>query len=74
MKAVNIGGVNNGGNMERGPMMFTTDVSLPKDDKRAMRGKQITAGQLIGLKMHHNANYATRESEAQQVWAVCQDK
>ena len=33
-KAVNSGGVNNGGNMDRGPMMFTSDVSLPKDDKQ----------------------------------------
>ena len=51
---------NSGGNMERGPMMFTSDVSLPKDDKKAMRGKQITAGQLTGLKTHRNANYATK--------------
>ena len=28
-----IEGVNNGGNMDGGPMMFTSDVSLPKDDK-----------------------------------------
>ena len=34
IKAVNSGGVNNGGNMDRGPMMFTSDVSLPKDDKQ----------------------------------------
>ena len=27
--------------------------------------EQITAGQLTGLKMHRNANYATRELEAQ---------
>ena len=47
--------------MDRGPMMFTSDVSLPKDDKNAMQGKQITAGQLTGLKMHRNANYATKE-------------
>ena len=47
--------------MDRGPMTFTSDVSLPKDDKRAMRGKQITAGQLTGLKTHRNANYATKE-------------
>ena len=26
----------NDGNMDRGPMMFTSDVSLPKDDKTAM--------------------------------------
>ena len=42
-------GVNYGGNMVRGPMTFTSDASLPKDDKRAMRGKQITTGQLTGL-------------------------
>ena len=46
--------------MDRGPMTFTSDVSLPKDDKRDMRGKQIIAGQLTGLKTHRNANYATK--------------
>ena len=39
-------GVNNGGNMDRGPMNFTSDVSLPKDDKTTMPGEKITAGQL----------------------------
>ena len=34
MKTVNGGGVNNGGNMDQSPMMFTSDVSLPKDDKQ----------------------------------------
>ena len=34
IKAVNGEGVNNGGNMDRGPVMFTSDVSLPKDDKQ----------------------------------------
>ena len=34
IKAVNIGGVNNGGTMDRGPMTFTSDVSLPKDSKQ----------------------------------------
>ena len=48
-KAVNSGGVNNGGNMDRSPMMFTSDVSLPKDDKTTMLGEQITAGQLTEL-------------------------
>ena len=37
-------------------MMFTSDVSLPKDDKTAMQGEQITAGKLKVLKMHRNAN------------------
>ena len=31
-------------------MMFTSDVSLPKDDKTTMLGEQITARQLTGLK------------------------
>ena len=49
IKAVNIGGVNNCGNMDRGPMKFTSDVSLPKYDKTTIQGKKITAGQLTGL-------------------------
>ena len=49
--------------MDRGPMMFTSDVSLPKDDKTAMRGKQIIAGQLTGLWAQTNANYAAKESK-----------
>ena len=53
--------------MDRGPMTFTSDVSLPKDDKKATRGKQITAGQLTGLKMHRNANYATRKEEVKSM-------
>ena len=47
--------------MDRGPVMFTSDVSLPKDDKKAMRGKQIMAGQLKGLETQRNNNYATKE-------------
>ena len=39
--------------MDRGPMKFTSDVSLPKDDKAAM---QITSRKLTGLKMYRNAN------------------
>ena len=38
-KAVNSGGVSNGGNMDRGPMMFTSDVSLPKNNKTTMPGE-----------------------------------
>src|SRR4051794_33836362 len=36
--------------MEKGPMKFTSDVSLPTDDKIAMRGEQTTAWPLTGLK------------------------
>src|SRR4051812_35725555 len=46
-------------------MKFTSDVSLPKGDKTAISGERITFGQLTGLKMHRNANYATRKKEAQ---------
>ena len=35
MKAVNWSGVNYDGNMDWVPMTFTSDVSLPKDDKSA---------------------------------------
>ena len=47
--------------MDWGPLTFTSDVSLPKDDKKVRRGKQITDGQLTGLKTRCNANYATKE-------------
>ena len=33
VKAESNGCVNNGGNMDRGPILFTSDVSLPKDGK-----------------------------------------
>ena len=51
--------------MDRGPMMFTSDVSLPRDEKTAMPSERITAGKLTRLKMHRNVNYATRELEVQ---------
>ena len=54
------------GNMDRGPMMFSSDVSLPKDDQTAMWGKRIIAGQLAGLCAQTNANYAARKVEAQK--------
>ena len=60
--------------MDRSPMMFTSDVSLPKDDKTAMRGKQITTGQLTGLRAQTNANYAAKKGRAQKQWAVHQGK
>ena len=63
-----------GGNMDRGPMMFTSDVSLPKDDKTAKRGKQITAGQLTGLCAQTNANYAAKKGRGSKAWAVRQGK
>ena len=60
--------------MDSGPVMFTSDVSLPKDDKTAMQGKQITEGQLTGLYTHHNANYATKKGRGSKAWEVRQNK
>ena len=47
--------------------MFTSDVSLPKDDKAVMRGKQIIAGQLTELRAQTNANYIERLVEVQSM-------
>ena len=47
--------------------MFTSDVSLPKDDKTAKRGKQITAGQLTGPCAQTNADYIARKVEVQSM-------
>src|SRR3954471_7963509 len=60
--------------MDRGPMKFTSDVSLPKDDKTSMQGKQITTGQLTGLRVQPNANYATKKGRGSKAWAVHQGK
>ena len=54
--------------------MFTSDVSLPKDDKTAKRGKQITARQLTGLCAQTNANYAAKKGRGSKAWAVRQGK
>src|SRR3954467_4490691 len=60
--------------MDRGPMMSTSEVSLPKDDKTAKQGKQITVGQLTGLRAQPNANYARKKGRVSKAWAVRQGK
>ena len=55
-------------------MMFTSDVSLPKDDKTAMQGKKFTAGQLTGLWVQTNANYDAKKGRGSKAWAVQQGK
>src|SRR4051812_11968446 len=60
--------------MDRGPMKFNSDVSRPKDDKTAMQGKQITTGQLTGLRTQPIANYATKKGRGSKAWAVRQGK
>ena len=44
MKTVNGGGVSNGGDMDLSNMMFTSDVSLPKDDKQLCWVKKLQLG------------------------------
>ena len=60
--------------MDRGPMMFTSDVSLLKDDKKAMQGKQITAGQLTGLKRTTMLTMLQKKGRGSKSWAVRQGK
>ena len=60
--------------MDRGPMTFTSDVSLPKDDKIVMQGKIFIVGQLTGLRAQPNANYATKKARGSKAWAVRQGK
>ena len=55
-------------------MMFTSYVSLPKYYKTAMRGKQITGGQLTGLRAQTNANYCTKKGRGTQYWELPQNK
>ena len=54
--------------------MFTSDVSLPKDDKTPQRGKQITAGQLLGLYAQTDAKYAAKKGRGSKSWGVRQGK
>ena len=60
--------------MDRGPMMFTSDVSLPKYDKTTMQGKQIIARQLTGLRTQTNANYAAKKGRGSKALAARQCK
>ena len=60
--------------MDQGPVMFTSDDSLPKGNKIAMQGKQIRAGQLTGLCAQTKANYDIKKGRGSKAWAVRQDK
>ena len=60
--------------MARGPMTFTSDVSLPKDDKKAKRGKQITAGQLTGLKRTAMLTMLQKKGRGSKAWEIHQGK
>ena len=73
IKAVKGGGVNNGGSMDRGPMMFTSDVSLPKDDKQLCWVNKLQLGNWQDYK--RTAMLIMRKkARGSRVWAVRQDK
>ena len=66
-------GVNNGVNMDRGPVMFTSDVSLPKDDKSASEVNKSQLGNWQGYKCTAMLTMLQKE-EAQKQWTVRQGK
>ena len=67
-------GVNNDVKMDRGPVIFTSDVSLPKDDKSA---SEVNKSQLGNWQDYEGTAMLTmlqKKGRAQKQWAVCQDK
>ena len=72
-KAIKSGGKSNGGNMDRGPMMFTSDVSLPKDDKQLCWVNKLQLGNWQNYK--RTAMLIMRKkARGSKVWAVRQNK
>ena len=67
-------GVNNDVKMDRGPVIFTSDVSLPKDDKSASEVKKSLLGNWKDYEGTRNANYAAKKGRAQKQWEVRQGK
>ena len=55
-------------------MMFTSDVSLPKDDTKSMRGKQITTGEFTGLKHIAMLTMLQKKGRGSKAWALSQGK
>ena len=60
--------------MDRGPVMFTSDVSLPKDDKIASEVKKSQLGNWQDYKRTAMLTMLQRKEEAQKQWAVRQGK
>ena len=66
--------MNNDVKMDRGPVIFTSDVSLPKDDKSA---SEVNISQLGNWQDYEGTamlNYAAKKGRAQKQWAVRQGK
>ena len=66
--------MNNGVNMDQDPMMFTSDVSLPIDDKSA---SEVNKSQLGNWQDYEGIAMLTmlqKKGRAQKQWAVRQGK
>ena len=59
--------------LDQGHVIFTSDVSQPKDDKSA---SEVNKSQLGNWQDYEGtaANYATKKGRAQKQWAVRQGK
>ena len=66
--------MNNDVKMDRGPLIFTSDVSLPKDDKSA---SEVNKSQLDNWQDYKRTAMLTmlqKKGRAQKKWAVRQGK
>ena len=67
-------GVNSDVKMDRGPVIITSDVSLPKDDKSASEVNKWQLGNWQDYKCTAMLTMLQKKGEAQKQWAVRQGK
>ena len=60
--------------MDRGPVMFAIDVSLPKDDKSASKVNKSHLGNLQDYEGTAMLNMLQKKGRAQKQWAIRQGK
>ena len=60
--------------MDRGPMTFTSDVSLPKDDKSASEVNKSQLGNLQDYKRTAMLTMLQKKGRGSKAWAVRQGK
>ena len=66
--------MNNGVNMDRGPVMFTSDVFLPKDDKSASEVNKSQLGNWQDYEGTALLSMLQKKGKPQKQWAVRQGK
>ena len=67
-------GVNNGVKMDRGPVIFTSDVSLRKDDKNASKVNKSQLGNWQDYEGTAMLTMLQKKGMSQKQWAVRQGK